>query len=130
MEETIRDILFRDMSTARFLVMYGCALLGMIAFFLGDVKQGMKTNFATGSRFNWSTMWYMSGKRIVLSVIALFFVVIRYPELAGKIFGIEEGIPITVVGALLAGLSVDRLVDFLLKRGGEGIAVIKRNGSS
>ena len=129
MEETIRDILLRDMSTARFFVMYACALLGMIMFFFGDVKQGVDSQAGTPRKFSLSVMWRMSGKRIVISVIALFFVVIRYPELAGKIFGIEEGIPITIVGALLAGLSVDRIVDFLLKRGGEGIAVIKRNGS-
>ena len=129
MEETIRDILFRDMSTARFFVMYACALAGMIMFFLGDVKQGVTYQAGTPKKFRFSVMWRLSGKRIVISVIALFFVVIRYPELAGKILGVEDGIPITVVGALIAGLSVDRIVDWLLKRGGEGVALIKKNGS-
>jgi hypothetical protein len=118
------------MSTARFFVMYACALLGMTMFFLGDVKQGVTSQAGTPRQFSFRVMWRLSGKRIVISVIALFFVVIRYPELAGKIFGVEEGIPITVVGALIAGLSVDRIVDWVLKRGDEGVAFIKRNGSS
>ncbi len=118
MSEEIIKILLDDMPIARFIAFYIIALVGMFIFFAIQVNKAVKTNPNTPSKFSWKRLFSVTTViRLVASILALAFAVVYYEELLVMIFNVEIAGPINAVGALILGVSIDKIVDGIIGAG-------------
>ncbi len=129
MKDEVVNILLDGMPVARFVAFYLVGLVGMLVLFARQVNQSIKTNPNTPDYFSWKRLFSATSiTRLLLSVVVLALAVTHYEELMMRLFNVVESGPINVVGALILGVGIDKIVDGLVDTGTTvaGKALIKK----
>lgn len=101
--EDFNSIIFTDMSLGAFLAY--ALLVGMALFFVNYVNTSNRNVNSVKSpvKFSWSYWITYNWKRVLFSIIALYFGIVHYPIL-------NNGNPITAAGAIMMGLSWESFI--------------------